>query len=144
MKDVTGLFGVIMLNFSIEGGAIDAAAASNIIRLIEQSAERKIPVIMFLQSAGMFVDAGPESVSSMTAINFTIARYFEKTKGLSHCRIFSVPFGICTGGTAASFAQAPGVVVVPIGLSEIPFAGRIVTLELLPLESTIADLQVGK
>lgn len=51
---------------------------------------------MFLQSAGMFVDAGPESVSSMSAINFAIAQYFKKTAGIEKCRIFSVPFGVCT------------------------------------------------
>ena len=62
---------------------------------------------MFLQSAGMYVDGGPEAVSSMTAINFAIVEYFRKTSGNPDCQIFSIPLGICTGGTIASFAQAP-------------------------------------
>ncbi|MBC7503576.1 ATP-grasp domain-containing protein [Candidatus Gracilibacteria bacterium] len=137
-------FGIVMLDFSIEGGAIDGAAAANIIQLIEQAARTERPVIMFLQSAGMYVDGGPEAVSSMTAINFAIAEYFRKTSGNQDCQIFSIPLGICTGGTIASFAQAPGVITLPLSLSDIPFAGRIVTIDQLPLEATLADLQVGK
>jgi acetyl-CoA carboxylase beta subunit len=75
--------------------------------LIEQATRDEKPIVMFLQSAGMYVDGGPEAVSSMTAINFMIAEYFRKTKGNPLCKIFSVPFGVCTGGTIASFAQAP-------------------------------------
>ncbi|MBC7498063.1 ATP-grasp domain-containing protein [Candidatus Gracilibacteria bacterium] len=137
-------FGVVMLDFSIEGGSIDGAAAANIIQLIEQAARTERPVIMFLQSAGMYVDGGPEAVSSMTAINFAIAEYFRKTDGNPDCCIFSIPLGVCTGGTIASFAQAPGVITLPLSLSDIPFAGRIVTLDQLPLQSTLADLQIGK
>ncbi len=143
-REIDQQFGVIMLDFSIEGGAIDGAAAANIIQLIEQATRDEKPIVMFLQSAGMYVDGWPEAVSSMTAINFTIAEYFRKTSGNSKCKIFSIPFGICTGGTIASFAQAPWVIVLPLSLSDIPFAGRIVTMNQLPLSATLSDLQVGK
>ncbi|MBP9779625.1 ATP-grasp domain-containing protein [Candidatus Gracilibacteria bacterium] len=143
-RGINQRFGVIMIDFSTEGGAIDGAAAANIIRLIEDAAREHKPIIMFLQSAGMYVDGGPEAVSSMTAINFAIAEYFRRTRGSPRCQIFSIPLGVCTGGTIASFAQAPGVITLPLSLSDIPFAGRIVTLDQLPLSSTLADFQVGK
>ena len=143
-REMNQLFWVIMLDFSIEWGAIDGSAAANIIRLIEQAVREERPIVMFLQSAGMYVDGGPEAVSSMTAINFAIAEYFRKTAGNPKCQIFSVPFWVCTGGTIASFAQAPGVKILPLSLSDIPFAGRIVTMDQLPLSATLADLQVGK
>lgn len=143
-REIDQQFGVIMLDFWVEWWAIDGAAAANIVQLIEQATRDEKPIVMFLQSAGMYVDGGPEAVSSMTAINFTIAEYFRKTAGNPKCQIFSVPFGICTGGTIASFAQAPGVIVLPLSLSDIPFAGRIVTMDQLPLSATLADLQIGK
>ncbi len=137
-------FGFIMLDFTVEGGAIDGAASANIIRLIEEAARDKHPIIMFLQSAGMYVNGWPEAVASMSAINLAIAEYFRKTDWEKQCQIFSIPFWICTGWTIASFAQAPGVHVIPLSLTDMPFAGRIVTLDQLPLESTLADFQVGK
>ena len=143
-REIDQQFGVIMLDFWVEWGAIDGAAAANIIKLIEQATRDEKPIIMYLQSAGMYVDGGPEAVSSMTAINFAIAEYFRKTAKNPECQIFSVPFGICTGGTIASFAQAPWVIVLPLSLSDIPFAGRIVTMDQLPLSATLADLQIGK
>lgn len=143
-REIDQQFGVIMIDFSVEWGAIDGAAAANIIRLIEQATRDEKPIVMFLQSAGMYVDGGPEAVSSMTAINFMIAEYFRKTKGNPLCKIFSVPFGVCTGGTIASFAQAPWVIVLPLSLTDIPFAGRIVTMDQLPLSATLADYQIGK
>jgi len=112
--------------------------------LIEEASRKEQPIIMFLQSAGMYVDGWSGAVSSMTAINFAIAEYFRKTKGNKKCQVFSVPLGVCTGWTIASFAQAPWVIVLPLSLSDIPFAWRIVTLDQLPLEATLADLQIGK
>jgi acetyl/propionyl-CoA carboxylase alpha subunit len=143
-REINQKFGVIMLDFSVEWGAIDGSAAANIIQLIEQATRDEQPIIMYLQSAGMYVDGWPEAVSSMTAINFAIAEYFRKTEGNPKCKIFSVPFGVCTGGTIASFAQAPWVIILPLSLSDIPFAGRIVTMDQLPLTATLADLQIGK
>jgi acetyl/propionyl-CoA carboxylase alpha subunit len=143
-RAIDQLFGIIMMDTSIGWGSVDGAAAANVIKLLEESAHRQVPVIMFLQSSGMFVDGWPEAVSSMTAMNFAIAEYFRKTAWNPKCQIFSVPLWVCTGGTIASFAQAPWVRVLPLSLTDIPFAGRIVTLDQLPLSVTLADLQTWK
>lgn len=138
LKWVKWDFAIAMGDFSVNAWTIDWTSAKKIILLLQRAAKLNIPVIMFHHSGWMYVNWWPTTVSSMSALNRAIYDYY-KTTGK---QVISIPIWVATGWTIASFAQSKYCKVAAISLSEMMFAGRIVTPEILPLENTVADFQL--
>ena len=91
--------GLVISNNEFQAGAFDMASCDKVCRLLDECAQMKLPVIMFISSAGMQTKEGAGSLFSMSIINDRLTRFIKD---------FDLPvicFGFrdCTGGAQASF-----------------------------------------
>ena len=129
---------IIMTDPSINCWAIDGAWAKKILLILDEATWKNKDVFMFFKSGWIYVDGWPEAVTSMTALNRWLADYNSKTWK----KAFAIGFWVVTWWTIAWIAQSPFVNFIPLSLTDILFAWRIVTTELLPIECTLADFQI--
>ena len=132
--------GIVIIDASVDLGAIDGSTTAAIINLIKETALRNVSVVMFVQSSGMNVNAGPEAVSSMSAISKAISDFHIKTNWKK--KVVVVGMWTITGWTIASFVQMPWVYFIGLSLTYDPFAWAIVTVDQQTVESTVVDFQV--
>ena len=136
-KNGTGdlVVGTVISNTSFKAGAFDMASAEKFCKLLVFCAQRRLPVVCFISSAGMQTMEGAGALFSMAAVNDRITRFV---------RDFDLPiivfgFGDCTGGAQASFVTHPLVYTCYLSGASIPFAGQIVVPSYLPSDSHIAN-----
>jgi acetyl/propionyl-CoA carboxylase alpha subunit/acetyl-CoA carboxylase beta subunit len=127
--------GVLVSNHAFQAGAFDMSAAERFCRLLDYCTEHKLPVIGFISSGGMQTKEGASALFSMAVVNDRINR-FVMDQGLP---ILLFGYGDCTGGAQASFVTHPLVDTWYFSGTNMPFAGRIVVPEYLPVTATLSN-----
>ena len=127
--------GLVISNNEFQAGAFDMASCDKVCRLLDECAQMKLPVIMFISSAGMQTKEGAGSLFSMSIINDRLTRFIKD---------FDLPvicFGFrdCTGGAQASFMTHLLVRTYYLSGTQMPFAGQLVVESHLPAHATLAN-----
>jgi len=127
--------GLVISNNEFQAGAFDMASCDKVCRLLDECAQMKLPVIMFISSAGMQTKEGAGSLFSMSIINDRLTRFIKD---------FDLPvicFGFrdCTGGAHASFMTHLLVRTYYLSGTQMPFAGQLVVESHLPAHATLAN-----
>jgi len=131
--------GLFVSNHSFQAGAFDMASAERLCRLLAYCGEHSLPVIGFVSSGGMQTKEGAAALFSMAVVNDQITR-FVSDLGLS---ILIFGYGDCTGGAQASLVTHPLVDTHYFSGTNMPFAGRIVVPEYLPVTATLSNYLVS-
>ncbi|MGL4875004.1 MAG: acetyl-CoA carboxylase, carboxyltransferase subunit beta [Clostridium sp.] len=108
-------------------GSMGTVVGEKLTRLIEESTEKKLPLIIFTASGGARMQEGIFSLMQMAKISAALARYSEE--GLLYITVLTYP---TTGGVTASFAME-GDIILSEPKALIGFAGRRV------IENTIKE-----
>lgn len=132
--------GLFVSNHSFQAGAFDMSSAERFCRLLAYCGEYSIPVIGFISSGGMQTKEGASALFSMAVVNDQINR-FVSDLGLP---ILMFGYGDCTGGAQASLVTHPLVETYYFSGTNMPFAGRIVVPEYLPVTATLANYLVSE
>ncbi|UZE95068.1 ATP-binding protein [Alkalimarinus alittae] len=132
--------GLFVSNHSFQAGAFDMSSAERFCRLLAYCGEYAIPVIGFISSGGMQTKEGASALFSMAVVNDQINR-FVGDLGLP---ILMFGYGDCTGGAQASLVTHPLVETYYFSGTNMPFAGRIVVPEYLPVTATLANYLVAE
>ena len=127
--------GVFISNHSFQAGAFDTSSAEKLCRLLAYCAEYSMPVVGFISSGGMQTKEGPASLFSMPVVNDKI-NWFAGELGLP---ILMFGYGDCTGGAQASLVTHPLVDTYYFSGTNMPFAGRIVVPDYLPVTATLSN-----
>jgi len=127
--------GVFVSNHSFQAGAFDTSSAERLCRLLAYCAEYSMPVVGFISSGGMQTKEGPTSLFSMPVVNDKI-NWFAGELGLP---ILMFGYGDCTGGAQASLVTHPLVDTYYFSGTNMPFAGRIVVPDYLPVTATLSN-----
>ena len=127
--------GLILSNPSFQAGSFDMASCTKFIRLLDHCEQNNWPVIMFISSGGMQTKEGAGALYSMALTNQRLTDFITRT-GLP---VIAFGYGDCTGGAQASFVTHPLVYTCYFSGTYIPFAGRIVVPEHLPLHSILSN-----
>ncbi len=127
--------GLVVSNTEFQAGAFDMASCDKVCRLLDECARMKLPVIMFVSSAGMQTKEGAGSLFSMSIINDRLTRFIKD---------FDLPvicFGFrdCTGGAQASFMTHLLVRTYYLSGTQMPFAGQLVVESHLPAHATLSN-----
>lgn len=132
--------GLFVSNHAFQAGAFDMSSAERFCRLLAYCAEHSLPVIGFISSGGMQTKEGASALFSMAVVNDQINR-FVGDLGLP---ILMFGYGDCTGGAQASLVTHPLVETYYFSGTNMPFAGRIVVPEFLPVTATLANYLVAE
>ena len=132
--------GVFVSNHTFQAGAFDMSSAERFCRLLAYCAENSLPAIGFVSSGGMQTKEGASALFSMPVVNDQINR-FVSDLGLP---LLMFGYGDCTGGAQASLVTHPLVETYYFSGTNMPFAGRIVVPEYLPVTVTLANYLVSK
>jgi len=132
--------GLFVSNHAFQAGAFDMASAERLCRLLAYCGEHSLPVIGFVSSGGMQTKEGAAALFSMAVVNDQITR-FVSDLGLP---ILMFGYGDCTGGAQASLVTHPLVDTYYFSGTNMPFAGRIVVPEYLPVTATLANYLVSE
>ena len=132
--------GLFVSNHAFQAGAFDMASAHRFCRLLAYCGEHSLPAIGFVSSSGMQTKEGASALFSMAVVNDQITR-FVSDLGLS---ILMFGYGDCTGGAQASLVTHPLVDTYYFSGTNMPFAGRIVVPEYLPVTATLANYLVSE
>ena len=132
--------GLFVSNHEFQAGAFDMASAERFCRLLAYCGEHSLPVIGFVSSGGMQTKEGASALFSMAVVNDQITR-FVSDLGLP---ILIFGYGDCTGGAQASLVTHPLVDTYYFSGTNMPFAGRIVVPEYLPVTATLANYLVSE
>ncbi|MEC9461314.1 MAG: biotin carboxylase N-terminal domain-containing protein, partial [SAR324 cluster bacterium] len=127
--------GLVVSNMEFQAGAFDMASCEKVCRVLDDCARLKLPVRVFISSAGMQTKEGGGSLFSMAIINERITR-FVKDLDLP---VLCFGFRDCTGGAQASFVTHLLVRTYFFSGSQIPFAGQLVVESHLPAHSTLSN-----
>ncbi len=127
--------GLAVSNSDFQAGAFDMASCEKVCRLLDDCARLKLPLILFVSSAGMQTKEGAGSLFSMAIVNDRITRFVKD---------FDLPvicFGFrdCTGGAQASFVTHLLARTYYLSGAQIPFAGQLVVESHLPAQATLAN-----
>ncbi len=134
-KGKTARVGTLISNVAFQAGAFDMAGAEKLCKLLEDCADRSLPVVCFVSSGGMQTKEGPSSLFSMAIVNERITSFIAET-GLP---VIVFGFGDCTGGSQASFVTHPLVHTYYFSGTDMPFAGRVVVPSFLPSMATLSN-----
>ncbi|PID43239.1 MAG: carbamoyl-phosphate synthase large subunit [Gammaproteobacteria bacterium] len=132
--------GVVVSNHAFQAGAFDMSSAERFCRLLTHCAKHHLPVVGFLCSAGMQTKEGAASLFSMAVVNEQINRFVAEV-GQS---VLFFGYGDCTGGAQASLVTHPLVQTWYFSGTNMPFAGRIVVPDFLPVTSTLSNYLVKR
>ncbi len=127
--------GLFVSNHGFQAGAFDMASAERLCRLLDYAAKSRYPVVGLICSAGMQTKEGPAALFSMAVVTDAISR-FRHQCGLP---LLVVGYGDCTGGAQASLVTHPDVETWYLSGTNMPFAGRIVVPDYLPVSATLAN-----
>ncbi|MCP5160116.1 MAG: ATP-grasp domain-containing protein [Hahellaceae bacterium] len=127
--------GLFVSNHEFQAGAFDMASAERLCRLLDYAAKSRYPVMGLICSGGMQTKEGAAALFSMAVVNDAINR-FTSIVGLP---VLIVGYGDCTGGAQASLVTHPGVETWYLSGTNMPFAGRIVVPDYLPVSATLAN-----
>ena len=133
--DITARVGVAVSNARFQSGAFDMASGEKLCRLLVECADKKLPLVMLINSGGMQTKEGAGALFSMAVLNARLNRFI---------RDYDLPvlcFGLrdCTGGAQASFVTHNLVKTYYLSGAVMPFAGKRVTPAYLPAESIVAN-----
>lgn len=110
--------GLAVMDFNFRGGTMGTVVGERITMLLEQSAERSVPCIIFTASGGARMEEGMLALMQMAKTTAAVTRFMEA--GNFFTTVLTDP---TTGGVSASFAfQADIIVAEPKAM--IGFAGR--------------------
>ncbi len=132
--------GVVVSNHGFQAGAFDMSSAERVCRLLTHCAKHRLPVVCFVCSGGMQTKEGAGSLFSMAVVNEHFNRFVSEVR----LPILVFGYGDCTGGAQASFVTHPLVQTWYFSGTNIPFAGRIVVPNFLPVTATLANYLVKK
>jgi len=132
--------GLFVSNHSFQAGAFDMSSAERFCRLLSYCGENSLPVVGFVCSGGMQTKEGASALFSMPVVNDQINRFVSEF-GLP---ILIFGYGDCTGGAQASLVTHPLVDTYYFSGTNMPFAGRIVVPEYLPVTSTLSNYLIDK
>jgi len=135
IEDKVAPIGLFVSNHLFQAGAFDMSSAERLCRLLAYCAERSQPVIGFISSGGMQTKEGGSALFSMPVVNDQINRFISDI-GLP---ILLFGYGDCTGGAQASLVTHPLVETYYFSGTNMPFAGRIVVPEYLPVTATLSN-----
>ena len=127
--------GLVLSNTRFQAGAFDMASCEKVCLLLDECAQRNLPVIFFISSAGMQTKEGAGSLFSMATMNDRLTR-FVKDHDLP---VICFGFRDCVGGAQASFVTHLLVKTYYLSGAQIPFAGQLVVESHLPASSTLAN-----
>jgi acetyl/propionyl-CoA carboxylase alpha subunit/acetyl-CoA carboxylase beta subunit len=140
IEDESETVGLFVSNHSFQAGAFDMSSAEKLCRLLAYCGQHALPVIGFISSGGMQTKEGASALFSMAVVNDHITR-FVSDLGLP---ILLFGYGDCTGGAQASLVTHPLVDSYYFSGTNMPFAGRIVVPEYLPVTVTLANYLVAE
>ena len=132
--------GLFVSNHTFQAGAFDMSSAERLCRLLAYCGEYSLPVIGFISSGGMQTKEGASALFSMAVVNDQINR-FVSDLGLP---LLLFGYGDCTGGAQASLVTHPLVDTYYFSGTNMPFAGRIVVPEYLPVTATLSNYLVSQ
>ena len=132
--------GLFVSNHTFQAGAFDMSSAERLCRLLAYCGEYSLPVIGFISSGGMQTKEGASALFSMAVVNDQINR-FVSDLGLP---LLLFGYGDCTGGAQASLVTHPLVDTYYFSGTNMPFAGRIVVPEYLPVTATLSNYLVSE
>jgi acetyl/propionyl-CoA carboxylase alpha subunit/acetyl-CoA carboxylase beta subunit len=132
--------GIVISNTRFQAGAFDMASCEKVCLLLDECAQRKLPVILFISSAGMQTKEGAGSLFSMAVMNDRLTR-FVKDHDLP---VICFGFRDCVGGAQASFVTHLLVKTYYLSGAQIPFAGQLVVESHLPAAATLANYLSAK
>ncbi|PIE43956.1 MAG: carbamoyl-phosphate synthase large subunit [Gammaproteobacteria bacterium] len=132
--------GVVVSNHAFQAGAFDMSSAERFCRLLTHCATHHLPVVGFLCSGGMQTKEGAASLFSMAVVNEQINRFVTEVGQ----PILFFGYGDCTGGAQASLVTHPLVQTWYFSGTNMPFAGRIVVPDFLPVTSTLSNYLVKR
>jgi len=138
--DENETIGIFVSNHTFQAGAFDMSSAERLCRLLAYCAKRALPVIGFVSSGGMQTKEGASALFSMPVVNDQINR-FVSDLGLP---LLMFGYGDCTGGAQASLVTHPLVETYYFSGTNMPFAGRIIVPEYLPVTVTLSNYLVSK
>ena len=127
--------GLVLSNPRFQAGAFDMASCEKVCLLLDECAQRKLPVILFISSAGMQTKEGAGALFSMAVMNDRLTR-FVKDHDLP---VICFGFRDCVGGAQASFVTHLLVKTYYLSGAQIPFAGQLVVESHLPAAATLAN-----
>ncbi len=110
--------GLGVMDFHFRGGTMGTVAGERIALLLEESAKRQIPVVIFAASGGARMEEGMLALMQMAKTTAAVSRFTEQ--GNFFLVVLTDP---TTGGVAASFAFQADVIVAE-SKAMIGFAGR--------------------
>ncbi len=128
---------VAVSNFKCKGGSLGVSASNNLILAIEQSFERKIPLIVVIASGGIRVHEGLTGLLQMTRTMAALQKL--KRSGIPTIGIFTNP---TMAGVLSSYASALDIIIAEPG-SRIGFTG-IKVLKNTPLEKGVNSAQISE
>ncbi len=134
-KSVKYRVGLVVSNTEFQAGAFDMASCEKVCRLLDECARLKLPVVMFISSAGMQTKEGAGSLFSMSIINDRLTRFIKDID----LPVICFGFRDCTGGAQASFVTHLLVRTYYFSGCQMPFAGQLVVESHLPAHSTLAN-----
>jgi len=132
--------GLFVSNHAFQAGAFDMSSAERFSRLLNYCGQYALPVVGFICSGGMQTKEGASALFSMPVVNDQINRFVNEL-GLP---IILFGYGDCTGGAQASLMTHPLVDSYYFSGTNMPFAGRIVVPEYLPVTSTLSNYLITK
>ena len=132
--------GVFISNHAFQAGAFDMASAERLCRLLAHCGRKGLPVIGFVCSGGMQTKEGASALFSMAVVNDHINRFVMELQ----LPLMIIGYGDCTGGAQASLVTHPLVDTYYFSGTNMPFAGRIVVPDYLPVTSTLSNYLVKK
>ncbi|ARU57792.1 acetyl-CoA carboxylase multifunctional carboxyl transferase subunit alpha/carboxyl transferase subunit beta/biotin carboxylase [Oleiphilus messinensis] len=127
--------GVLVSNHAFQAGAFDMSSAERFCRLMTECTRQQIPVVCFVCSGGMQTKEGASALFSMAVVNEHLNRFVSEV-GLP---VLVFGYGDCTGGAQASFVTHPLVHTWYFSGTNMPFAGRIVVPDFLPVTATLSN-----
>ena len=131
--------GALLSNPEFQAGSFDMASCHKLIALLDTCEEEQLPVLMFVSSGGMQTKEGAAALFSMAISVQRISEFVMRTR----LPVLVFAYGDCTGGAQASFCTHPMVQTWYCSGSYLPFAGRIVVPEHLPLASIMSNFLVN-
>lgn len=132
---ISAEIGVLVSNHGFQAGAFDMSSAERFCRLLSHCAQYRLPVVCFVCSGGMQTKEGASALFSMAVVNDHINRFVMQL-GLP---VLVFGYGDCTGGAQASFVTHPLVQTWYFSGTNMPFAGRIVVPDFLPVTATLSN-----
>lgn len=128
---------IAAMDFAFMGGSMGSVMGEKFTRAIEESMEKRLPLVLVAASGGARMQEGTLSLMQMAKTSAALARFAKE--GLLYISVLSNP---TTGGVSASFANQADLILAEPG-AIIGFAGRRV-IEATIRQKAPADFQTAE